>query len=125
MAIKSRKTRLPRSIYKNKNRWWWKVKLPGEENISILFFYLCLDVYSRRSGRLGLVITQTVFLTTAGDKFRRFVLPGGIPINVSKVHHWVAVQPFRTKAGISDHELKRIRGILRAHRCHNQKQTNK
>jgi hypothetical protein len=23
---------LPGSIYKNGSRWWWKVKLPGEEN---------------------------------------------------------------------------------------------
>ena len=30
MAKKSRKARLPGSIYQNKNRWWWKVKLPGE-----------------------------------------------------------------------------------------------
>ncbi|MHC4334567.1 MAG: hypothetical protein ACYSUV_12580 [Planctomycetota bacterium] len=33
MAIKSRKTRLPGSIYQNKNRWWWKIKLPGEEKM--------------------------------------------------------------------------------------------
>ena len=30
MVKKARKTRLPGSIYQNKNRWWWKVKLPGE-----------------------------------------------------------------------------------------------
>jgi integrase len=30
MAKKSRKAKLPGSIYQNKNRWWWKVKLPGE-----------------------------------------------------------------------------------------------
>lgn len=32
---KSRKTKhdLPGSIYKNGNRWWWKAKLPGEEEI--------------------------------------------------------------------------------------------
>jgi integrase len=33
MATKSRRTRLPGSIYQNKNRWWWKVKLPGEEKM--------------------------------------------------------------------------------------------
>ena len=28
---KNRKHNLPGTIYKNKNRWWWKVKLPGED----------------------------------------------------------------------------------------------
>ena len=30
MAKKTLKHNLPGSIYKNKTRWWWKVKLPGE-----------------------------------------------------------------------------------------------
>ena len=30
MATGKRKSKLPGSIYKNKNRWWWKVRLPGE-----------------------------------------------------------------------------------------------
>lgn len=29
----SRKVKLPGSIYKNKNRWWWSVKLPAEDKI--------------------------------------------------------------------------------------------
>lgn len=33
MAKKSRKSTLPGSIYLNKNRWWWKVKLPGENKV--------------------------------------------------------------------------------------------
>ena len=33
MARKLRKAKLPGSIYKNKTRWWWKVKLPGENKI--------------------------------------------------------------------------------------------
>jgi hypothetical protein len=28
---KNRKHGLLGTIYKNKNRWWWKVKLPGED----------------------------------------------------------------------------------------------
>ena len=31
MSEMARKTELPGSIYKNKNRWWWKVRLPGED----------------------------------------------------------------------------------------------
>jgi hypothetical protein len=30
----SKKTKLPGSVYLNKNRYWWKVKLPGESKIS-------------------------------------------------------------------------------------------
>ena len=32
MAKKSRKNKLPGCIYKKRNRYWWKVKLPGEDN---------------------------------------------------------------------------------------------
>jgi hypothetical protein len=32
MANAKRTVDLPGSIYKNGNRYWWKVKLPGEEN---------------------------------------------------------------------------------------------
>lgn len=28
-----RKPKLPGSIYRNKNRWWWKIKLPGEDKM--------------------------------------------------------------------------------------------
>ena len=28
---KAKKSNLPGSIYKNGRRWWWKVRLPGEE----------------------------------------------------------------------------------------------
>ncbi len=29
----SQRSKLPGSIYKNKNRWWWKVQLPGEDRL--------------------------------------------------------------------------------------------
>ena len=45
----------------------------GKKDISMLFVYLCLDNYLIESGRLGFVITQTLFKTReAGDGFRRF-----------------------------------------------------
>lgn len=44
----------------------------GKKDLSMLFVYVCVDNYLRDGGRLGFVITQTVFKTKgAGDGFRR------------------------------------------------------
>jgi hypothetical protein len=45
----------------------------GKKDLSMLFVYSSVDNYLRDKGRLGFVITQTVFKTKgAGDGFRRF-----------------------------------------------------
>jgi len=45
----------------------------GKKDLSMLFVYSAIDNYVRDKGRLGFVITQTVFKTKgAGDGFRRF-----------------------------------------------------
>ncbi len=71
----------------------------AKKDLSMVFFYAGLDKYCTRNGRLGFVITQTVFQTRAGDEFREFRLPDGTPIKVFRVEDWVAVEPFRPKAG--------------------------
>lgn len=71
----------------------------SKTDISMLFFYVGHDEYLHNSGKLGFVITQTLFQTTAGDGFRRFLLPDKTPISIKKVEDWVDVQPFRPKAG--------------------------
>jgi SAM-dependent methyltransferase len=71
----------------------------AKKDLSMVFFYCSLDRYCKDDGRLGFVITQTLFQTTAGDEFRRFSLPDGKKINVFAVEDWVAVEPFRPKAG--------------------------
>ena len=44
----------------------------GKKDLSMLFVYVCTDNYLRDGGRLGFVITQTIFKTKgAGDGFRR------------------------------------------------------
>ena len=44
----------------------------GKKDISMLFVYTCVDQYLRNAGKLGFVITQTVFKTKgAGDGFRQ------------------------------------------------------
>jgi len=48
----------------------------GKKDLSMLFVYVGMDDYLAARGRLGFVITQTVFKTTgAGDGFRRFRYP--------------------------------------------------
>ena len=45
----------------------------GKKDLSMLFVYSCLDNYLGEGGKLGFVITQTVFKTKgAGDGFRNF-----------------------------------------------------
>ncbi|MHB8898090.1 MAG: hypothetical protein ACYC6Y_05035, partial [Thermoguttaceae bacterium] len=58
------------------------------------------DRYLRDGGRLGMVVTQTLFQTRgAGDGFRRFRLgQEGPALKVLQVDDLVAVQPFETAA---------------------------
>jgi hypothetical protein len=71
----------------------------GKKDLSILFLYSSIDRYLREGGRLGFVITQTVFQTTgAGEGFRNFSYPSqaqkpGV-IRVGKVHDMVKIRPF-------------------------------
>ncbi|HET6878923.1 MAG TPA: N-6 DNA methylase [Pirellulales bacterium] len=45
----------------------------GKKDLSMLFVYLCLDVYLEDGGELGFVVTQSLFKTrAAGEGFRRF-----------------------------------------------------
>jgi hypothetical protein len=41
-----------------------------KKDISMLFVYSCMDHFLKDGGKLGFVITQTVFKTAAGDSFR-------------------------------------------------------
>lgn len=68
------------------------------KDISALFTYVAMDRYLKDGGRLGFVITQTLFQTTAADEFRRWQLPGGVPIRIDVVDDWVAVRPFKSAA---------------------------
>jgi hypothetical protein len=69
------------------------------KDLSMLFVYVAADCFVPVNGKVGFVITQTVFQTGAGDEFRRFMLPDETPFRVDKVEDWVAVQPFRKSAG--------------------------
>jgi len=68
----------------------------GKKDVSMLLLYAAADRYLKAKGRLGMVITQTLFQTKgAGDGFRRFRLGrGGAWLRVLGVNDLVACRPF-------------------------------
>ena len=62
----------------------------------MLVLYAAADRYLAPAGRLGMVITQTLFQTKgAGDGFRRFRLGAdGAPLRVLRVDDLVDLRPF-------------------------------
>lgn len=64
-------------------------------DLSMLMTYVAIDRYLRESGKLGFVITESVFKTIgAGQGFRRFLLPNNTPIAPVVVEDMVSLQPF-------------------------------
>jgi len=69
----------------------------SKDDISVLLTYVALDNYLKEDGRLGFVITQSVFKTAGGGQgFRRFQLGDGTPIGVVAVDDMVDLQPFES-----------------------------
>jgi len=67
----------------------------GKKDLSMLFTYACADKYLVEKGKLGFVITQTVFQTKgAGDGFRRFKIGGNQNLRILVVDDMVDLQPF-------------------------------
>jgi hypothetical protein len=67
--------------------------------LSVLLTYVALDNYLVENGKLGFIITQSVFKTVGGGQgFRRFELGDGTPIGVIAVDDMVEIQPFESAA---------------------------
>ncbi|MFB0532466.1 MAG: N-6 DNA methylase, partial [Desulfatiglandales bacterium] len=67
----------------------------GKKDISMLMTYVAMDNYLKKGGKLGFLITQSVFKTAgAGQGFRRFRLGNGDPVQVQHVDDMVKLQPF-------------------------------
>jgi SAM-dependent methyltransferase len=67
----------------------------GKKDISMLMTYVAGDKYLRPGGKLGFVITQSVFKTSgAGQGFRRFCLPDKTPFAPIVVEDMVELNPF-------------------------------
>ena len=68
----------------------------GKKDVAMLMLYAAMHSYLKDGGKLGFVITQTVFKTKgAGDGFRRFRLgKQGPHLNVLSAQDLVEFQPF-------------------------------
>ncbi|MBP7726414.1 MAG: N-6 DNA methylase [Candidatus Bipolaricaulis sp.] len=67
----------------------------GKKDISMLMTYVSIDRYLKDGGRLGFVLSQSLFKTSgAGQGFRRFRLPGNTPFAPSVVEDMVELNPF-------------------------------
>lgn len=71
----------------------------GKKDISMLMSFAVMDQLLRNGGRLGFVITQSVFKTSgAGQGFRRFRIPQGggnyIPLRAAHVDDMATLNPF-------------------------------
>jgi SAM-dependent methyltransferase len=77
-----------------------KARLGGaKDDISILMLYIAMDNYLKDNGKLGFVITQTVFKTKGGGAgFRQFRLGSGTPLKVLSVDDMSDLKPFEGAA---------------------------
>ncbi len=68
----------------------------GKKDLSMLMLYRAADAYLSAGGKLGFVVTQTLFQTKgAGDGFRRFRIgDDGPQLGVLRVDDMVGFQPF-------------------------------
>ena len=67
----------------------------GKKDVSMLLTYVAADRYLSGGGKLGFVITQSVFKTSgAGQGFRRFRLGDDEHLKVLSVDDFSAMQPF-------------------------------
>jgi len=67
----------------------------GKKDISMLMTSVAMDRYLKDGGRLGFLITQSVFKTAgAGQGFRRFRLGDGTPLKVVHVDDMADLKPF-------------------------------
>ena len=68
----------------------------AKKDLSMLVLYRAADRFLAAGGRLGMVVTQTLFQSKgAGDGFRRFRLgPEGEPLRVDRVDDMAAIKPF-------------------------------
>ena len=68
-------------------------------DLSMLMIYAAADRYLNAHGRLGFIVSQSLFkAAAAGQGFRRFRLPDGTPLAVRQVEDFVKLKPFPSAA---------------------------
>lgn len=71
----------------------------GKKDISMLMTYVAMDKYLVRGGKLGFVLSQSLFKTSgAGQGFRRFILPDKTTVGPMVVEDMVQLKPFEGAA---------------------------
>jgi SAM-dependent methyltransferase len=71
----------------------------GKKDISMLMTYVAMDKYLVRGGKLGFVLSQSLFKTSgAGQGFRRFLLPDKTTVGPMVVEDMVQLKPFEGAA---------------------------
>ncbi|GIV07774.1 MAG: hypothetical protein KatS3mg017_0976 [Fimbriimonadales bacterium] len=95
---------LPDNYRDSIRKLWEQYKLPSQSggarlgavkgDFSALMTLVVADKLLKPNGKLGFVITQSLFKTAAGAGFRRFTLPGGTPLKVLLVEDMVDLNPF-------------------------------
>jgi len=65
-----------------------------KRDISTLMTYVAIDKYLKINGKLGFLITQSVFKTNASSVFRQFKTPKNIPFKVLHVDDMSELNPF-------------------------------
>lgn len=73
---------------------WPRYVMGASADFSKLFFYTSIYNYLRPKGRIGFVITQSLFKTFGGNQFRQFALPDKEFIKCLAVDDLVKIQPF-------------------------------
>jgi N-6 DNA Methylase len=75
----------------------------GEKDLSQLFVYACIDNYISKGGKLGFLITQTVFKAKGqAEGFRRFRLgPNGEPFRITRVDDFSKINPFEGASNLT------------------------
>jgi len=75
----------------------------GEKDLSQLFTYCCIDNYLKPTGKLGFIITNTVFKAKGqAEGFRRFRLgEAGSPFKIECVHDLSLIKPFEGASNLT------------------------
>lgn len=74
----------------------------GKKDLSMLFVYVAMDNYIKKSGRLSFIITQSVLKSkNAGEGFRRFQVGRDRRFHVDKVHDLSQMKPFQGASNLT------------------------
>jgi len=82
-------------LFPKRERAFQTILGAAKYDISMLMTYVAADKYLRPRGRLGFILSQSLFKTSgAGQGFRGFSLPDGTPIGPLVVEDMVELKPF-------------------------------